>query len=91
MTKAMEKVVEALRTALRRAGAGEEYIAKVLSDLGLDAPREGNVRRKPIGRTVQNENEVAAARPGFYRVALNGVSRLYLKKTTRTTGSYLVR
>jgi integrase len=89
VTKAMEKVVETLRAALRRAGAGPDYVEKVLADLGLDVPREGNEKRKPVARTVQNEDEVTATKPGVYRVV--GVKRLYLKKTTRSTGSYFIR
>jgi integrase len=87
----MERVVAALCEALRRAGASEEYAGKVLGDLGLDAPREANSKRRPVAKTVQSENEVTAARPGIYRVASNGVKRLHLKKTSPTTGSWFVR
>jgi integrase len=85
----MESAVEAARTALRRIGASEEYVERVLADLGLDAPREANRRQRPAGRSVQNEDEVTAARPGVYRVV--GVKRLYLKKATKEKGSYFVR
>jgi integrase len=85
----MAKVVAAMRASLRRGGASEGYVEKVLADLGLDAPREANGKRKPVARTVQSEDGVVAARPGVYRVV--GVSRLYLKKTTKVTGSYFVR
>jgi integrase len=89
VTKEMTKVVEAARAALRRIGADDTYIAGVLADFGLDAPRPGNAKQKPQAKTVQNEDQVAAARRGVYRVV--GVKRLYLKKTSLTTGSYFVR
>ena len=88
MTKAMNVAIEAGRTALRRLGASEEYIMKVLADLGIDAPREGNKQRQPVAKTVKSEDEVTNARPGVYRVV--GVERLYLKKTKKS-GSYFVR
>jgi integrase len=81
--------VAAIRAALRRGGASEGYVERVLADLGLDAPREANSKRKPVARTVRSMDEVMAARPGLYRVV--GVKRLYLKKSTRATGSYFVR
>jgi integrase len=88
MTKAMKRAIEAARRVLHRIGADEIYIAKVLSDLGLD---EDNDKRTPIAATVRNMDEVAAACPGIYRVASNGVKRLHLKKTSLTTGSWFVR
>jgi integrase len=85
----MENAVEVARTALRRIGASESYIEKVLDGLGLGEPREGNEDSLPRGRQVSTDKQAKAARPGVYRVV--GVKRLYLKKTTKEKGSYFVR
>jgi integrase len=59
----------------------------VLKGLGLDT-----AKREPApkaAKTVSTETQVRAARPRVYRVT--DVRRLYLKKTSRDTGSYFLR
>jgi integrase len=87
----MEKARAMLIEALRRCNASADYTDKVLSDLGLDMPREANEKRRPKARTVSSMEEVLAAKPGVYRVDGNGATRLYLKKASTTKGSWFVR
>jgi integrase len=86
ITTASVKAAEDAVDALRRAGVADSAIEAALAGMGLNpaalAPQAG-------GRSVSNESDVKAARPGIYRVTL--AKRLYLKKTTRATGSYFLR
>src|SRR6516225_3593317 len=82
--KKAEAIQEAI-ASLQRAGLGQEAIEAMLRAAGLDT--KPPVRGRP--KTVASDEQVRKARPGIYRV--EGVHRLYLKKTGAKTGSYFLR
>ena len=81
-TEAIQDAIE----ALKRAGVAKAEIETILRGAGLDTTPPA---AKSEPRTVSTEIQVRKARPGVYRV--EGVHRLYLKKTNRKTGSYFLR
>jgi integrase len=81
-TEAIQDAME----ALGHAGLAPDQIETMLRGAGLDTTPPAE-KGKP--RTVSTEAQVRKARPGVYRV--EGVHRLYLKKTSRATGSYFLR
>jgi integrase len=86
-TKTIQAALTTLKAALMQTGA-TVTLDQVEMALAANATAPDKARER-ASATVSTEVQVKSRRPGVYRVA--GVKRLYLKKTSRSTGSYFLR
>jgi integrase len=85
--KVKTRAIQAVATALRRAGVADSEIEATLQTLGL-APHIPEPDKK-ARKLIRTAAQVAAAQPGVWRV--DGAIGLYLRKSGPDTGSYFFR
>jgi hypothetical protein len=80
MAKVKTRTIQAVATALRRAGVADSEIEATLKTLGL-APHIPEPDKK-ARKLIRTAAQVAAAQPGVWRV--DGATGLYIGKSSPT-------